>query len=116
MRHLVSSAAAKRLQMLAISDRCEFVGILDIGYDLVGFPQRACLDRMQADRPVAAPRGAGRCHDIELHLAAERMPLQRIGDACPDLIDRCRRSCKKRLKVHHCFPRSLWQGFSGRDG
>src|SRR5262249_16931401 len=86
------------------SGSAELVGVLDIGDDVGGFPQRAGLDRPQADRPVAAPRGPGRGYDVELDLAAQRMTLERKGDAGLDLVQRGRRLRKNRLEVHQPSP------------
>ena len=40
----------------------------------------------------------------KLHLAAERMALQRTGHAGPDLVERGGRLCEKCLKIHHLSP------------
>src|SRR5258708_18293576 len=74
-------------------------GMVDVGNDLGGIPQGIGRYRPQADGPVAALAGAGHADNVELHAAAERMPLQRAGDPGPDLVEGCGRFCKECLHV-----------------
>ena len=46
----------------------------------------------------------GIADDIEFHPAAERMPIQRVVDPRPDLIEGGRSFCKKRLEIHLRHP------------
>src|SRR2546430_16478154 len=76
-----------------------------------GLPQRIRRDRSQADGPVAALAGPRHADDVELHAAALGMPLQRIGDAGPDLLEGCRGFCVKCPEIH---PNPLTGGLSRR--
>src|SRR5712671_1748224 len=75
------------------------LGILDVGDDFGGFPQRVGGDRPQADGPVSLA-GAGHADDVEFHAAAQRMPFKRVVDPCPDFLEGGGSLCKKRLEIH----------------
>src|SRR4051794_10682923 len=83
--------------------RAEIVGILDVGDDFGGLPQRVGGDRPQADGPVALV-GAGHADDVEFYAAAQRMPLERTGNPRLDFFEGGRRFCKKRLEIHPALP------------
>src|ERR1700716_3734673 len=97
----------------------KLVGILDIGHDIGRLPQRIGPDRLQTDGPVSLA-AARHADDVELNAAAQRMPLQRVGDAGPDLIEGCRSFCKERLEIHVGSPSTavLWRSrrWSAVDG
>lgn len=82
----------------------EIVGFLDIGDDIGGLPQRIGRDRPQADGPVAALAAAGHADDVELDAAAQRMPLKRVGDPGPDLVEGCWRLRKECLEIQVASP------------
>src|SRR6202035_1115084 len=95
----------------------EIVGLLDVGDDIGRLPKGIRRDRPQADGPVAAPAGAGHADDVELHIAAQRMPLKGIGDPGPDLLDGGRGLCKECLEIHVAFPWTAvpWRSRHGRS-
>src|SRR5947199_10658667 len=81
----------------------KIVGILDVGDDVGGLPQRVGGDRPQADGPVAFA-GAWHADDVEFDAPAERMPLQRVVDPRLDLLESGRSFCKKRIELHLAPP------------
>jgi len=68
---------------------------LNVGDDICDFPQRIRRDRTQADGPVASLATAGRPHDVELHVPAQRMPIERVADPNPDLVNAYSGFCKE---------------------
>src|ERR1700712_1685724 len=76
----------------------EIIGLLDIGDDIGGFPERIGGDRAQADGPVAFA-GAGHADDVEFDVAAERMPVEGPGHPPLDLVEGRRGLCKIRIEV-----------------
>src|ERR1700730_16861339 len=88
----------------------EVVGLLDVGDDIGGLPQRVGRDRPQADGPVALGC-PGHADDVELHVTAQRMPLERIGDPGPDLLDARRSFCEKRFEIHVASPSTPVRGW-----
>jgi hypothetical protein len=78
----------------------QFIGCLDIGYDIRGLPNSLGFNRLQAYRPSSTRTCAGYADDVELNVPAHWMPLQGIGDAPPDLVERSRRFSRKPLEIH----------------
>src|SRR5689334_15498187 len=56
----------------------QFVGFLDVGYDLGGLPQRSRSDGLQGDGPVAGAV-AGQADDFELDASAQRVAVECKG-------------------------------------
>src|SRR5690242_16170145 len=77
---------------------------------------------MEADGPVAPSGGARDADNVELHVPAHRMPLQRIGDTDLDLVERCGGFCKIFLEIHcaslrfRSWPGSATPGTDFGDG
>src|SRR4051794_30259887 len=94
----------------------EIIGLLDIGDDIGGLPERIGGDRAQADGPVALA-GAGHADDIEFDVAAERMPVKGPGYPPFDLVEGRRGLCKILLKVQvsvHVSPFAWRSAAAGR--
>src|SRR5262245_54222893 len=81
----------------------QLIGFLDIGHDLMGLKQRAARHRSQADRPVALA-GAGHADDVEFDAAAQRMALQGVVNAGPELVEGRRGFSKKPIGIHIASP------------
>src|ERR1700730_451514 len=69
----------------------QFVGSLDVGHNIRGLPNSAGFNRLQADCPVSTPACTGHADDVELHVPAQRMPLQGVGHTPPDFVECGRR-------------------------
>src|SRR5262245_57514269 len=67
---------------------------------------------MQADGPVG-PARAGHADDVEFDAATERMTLQGVADADPELRQGCRGFGEKGLEKHVAFPFILRQPRQG---
>ena len=78
----------------------EVVGVLNIGNNSKGFPQRIGRNGLHADGPVAALAGPGRRDDFELDVSTERMPLECVTDPPPYLVNGRGGFFRRRIIVH----------------
>ena len=81
--------------------RAQFVGRLNIGYDIRCLPNRPGFNRLQAHCPVSTPACTGHADDVKLDVPAHGMPLQGIRDAPPDFVECGWRFRRKPLEIHH---------------